>query len=323
MSATHLLSVPTPHRRSERPFTFDERIRVIGQLLHAYLRAAAGYERLQVGPFLATFTPGNDHPNRNYAVPDNGINTSPGEIAALVAVYESRGLRPRLEYASSAAPALAEALLAAGFTIETTIPVLTCEPGQQRVVVADGIEVSDATDERDHEDAMRVAAIVYGEPVRPVPAAFLAARMAMVVSGGAVAVARDKATGDAIGSGSLSHSCRRCDRVGGRRNAAHSPAPRRRDRCHQPPCRLGSAARRAPRVAHRRGRRRTPRRRGGRLPGHWGSDGSHFRLDAAARSSPTRGAATPHTARWWIGSESCEADGFIPASSRGVLHRFL
>lgn len=174
---------------------------MIGQLLHAYLRAAAGYERVQVGPFLATFTPGNDHPNRNYAVPDGGINTSPDEIAALIAVYESRGLRPRLEYASSAAPALAEALLATGFTIEATIPVLTCARGEQRLVATAGIDVSDAADERDHEDAMRVAAVAYGEPVRPVPAAFIAARMAMVASSGAVAVARDKATGDAVGSG--------------------------------------------------------------------------------------------------------------------------
>jgi len=88
---------------------------VIGALLHAHLRAGAGYERTQVGPFLATLTPGSNHPNRNYAVPDDGVEPTPveptpEEIAALVALYEGRDLRPRLEYASSAAPALASVL---------------------------------------------------------------------------------------------------------------------------------------------------------------------------------------------------------------------
>ncbi|HEV2368527.1 MAG TPA: GNAT family N-acetyltransferase, partial [Acidimicrobiales bacterium] len=119
-----------------------------------------------------------------------------------VAVYEGRGLRPRLEYAPSAAPGLALALLAAGFTIEATFPLLTCEPGQNHSVAADGVSVSDAVDERDHQDAMSVAAAAYGgAPERPVPASWLGARMAMVASGGGVAVARDRETGEAVGSG--------------------------------------------------------------------------------------------------------------------------
>jgi GNAT superfamily N-acetyltransferase len=174
---------------------------VIGQRLHAYLRAAAGYERIQVGPFLATFTPGSVHPNLNYAVPDDGIEPSPEQIAALVALYDSRGLRPRLEYASSAAPALAPALLTAGFTAEARLPLLTCQPGQPRRVHLSGIAVSDAADERDHEDAMRVAAVAYGEPVVSNPGEAVAARLAMMSSGGAVAIARDTTTAEAIGSG--------------------------------------------------------------------------------------------------------------------------
>jgi len=174
---------------------------VIGQQLDAYLRAAAGDERVPVGPFLATFTAGSDNPYRNYAVPDDGIEPDRGQIAALVALYESRGLRPRLEYSASAAPALAGALQRAGFTIETTLPVLTCQPGHQRVLVADGIAVSDAVDEREHEDAVAVASAAYGEPAGPVPASVVAARMAMVAGGGGVAIARDTVTGDALGSG--------------------------------------------------------------------------------------------------------------------------
>ena len=174
---------------------------MIGHQLHEYLRAGAGYERVRVGPFLATFTPGNSHPNRNYAVPDNDVAPTPDEIAALVALYESRGLKPRLEYASSAAPALASALTAAGFSFEATIPLLTCEPGQARPVTRQGISVSDAVDERDHLDAMAVAAVAYGEEPRQVPPSWVAARMAMVDSGGAVALARDNATGEAIGCG--------------------------------------------------------------------------------------------------------------------------
>ena len=174
---------------------------MIGQQLHAYLRAAAGYERMTVGPFLATFTPGNDHPNRNYAVPDDGIEPTAADIAALVALYESRGLRPRLEYASSAAPALGAALLAAGFTTEATIPILTCEPGQQRPVVVPAVAAVDAADDKDHRDAWRVAGIAYGESVAQVPDWVSTARTAMVAAGGAVAIARDPTTGEAIGTG--------------------------------------------------------------------------------------------------------------------------
>jgi len=174
---------------------------VIGQRLHAYLRAAAGHERTTVGPFLATFTPATSHPNRNYAVPHDGIDPTPSEIAALVALYEGRGLRPRLEYAPSAAPALGPALQAAGFTTEATIPVLTCEPGQQRAVVISAATVFDAADDKDHQDAWRVAAIAYGEPVAPVPDWVSGARAAMVAAGGAVAIARVTTTAEAIGTG--------------------------------------------------------------------------------------------------------------------------
>ncbi|MBV8933942.1 MAG: GNAT family N-acetyltransferase, partial [Kutzneria sp.] len=39
-----------------------------------YVRETAprGRETARVGPFLATFTPGTDHPMLNYAIPDNG-----------------------------------------------------------------------------------------------------------------------------------------------------------------------------------------------------------------------------------------------------------
>ena len=174
---------------------------MIGQRLHAYLRASAGYERQQVGPFLATFTPGSDHPMRNYAVPDDGAAPDRDEVASLIAKYEARGLRPRLEFAPSAAPAVAAILLAAGFEIEATIPVLTCEPGQQRLVVSDGVVVTDAADEHDHEDAMRIAGIAYGEPSPSVTATWVAGRIAMVDAGGCVAVARDAATGSPVGTG--------------------------------------------------------------------------------------------------------------------------
>ena len=198
--------------RSRAPHCVDDRagdgssspstkgIRVIGQRLHAYLRAGAGDERQQVGPFLATFTPGSTHPMRNYAVPDDDAAPTPDQIAALIAAYETRGLRPRLEYSSSAAPALASALIAAGFTIETTIPVLTCEPGQQRLSQVDGVVVSDATDERDHEDAMRVAGVAFGGPDSQVSASAVAASIAMAAAGGAVGIARDEATGEPVGS---------------------------------------------------------------------------------------------------------------------------
>ena len=180
----------------------EETTEVLAEQIHAYLRRGAGYQRTQVGPFLATFSPGSDHPMRNYAIPDDGAAPSARDVAALLEVYRQRGLKPRLEYLSAAAPAVEPALLRSGFVVEARIPVLAIRPGDQpRAPAALGIEVTMAADDADHIDAMMVAAETYGEKVEIPPSFMVEARKAMVSSGGGVAVARIVDGRQAVGSG--------------------------------------------------------------------------------------------------------------------------
>lgn len=175
---------------------------MIGPRLHANLRASAGYERQQVGPFLATFTPGTTHPSRNYAVPDDDISPSPAEIAALVDVFHERGLRPRLEYSTDAAPALEQRLVAAGFGVEARLPVWVYRRAERApLCLPAGFSVADAVSDDDHRDAIMVANEAYGEAIGEPTRHHLEARHDMVRRGGAVAIARVLDTGAPVASG--------------------------------------------------------------------------------------------------------------------------
>jgi ribosomal protein S18 acetylase RimI-like enzyme len=175
---------------------------LFAEQIHAYLRLAAGNERERVGCFTATFTPGNDHPMRNYAIPDEGAVASEDDIAALVAKYRSRDLKPRLEYDSGAAPRLETALIDAGFVLEARIPIMVATPGEViEVGTPDGVEVVMAKSASDHADAIRVAGLAYREPAPSPPPALVEARQNMVNAGGGVALARQYSDGSAIGSG--------------------------------------------------------------------------------------------------------------------------
>jgi ribosomal protein S18 acetylase RimI-like enzyme len=102
--------------------------------IQSYLRFAASQQRdtEQIGPFLATFNPHSANPFLNYAIPDEAATPSLNDIKALIAAYESRGRKPRLEYVATLAPAVEEALVAAGFTVEGRLPLMTCTPGSER-----------------------------------------------------------------------------------------------------------------------------------------------------------------------------------------------
>ncbi|QRP46362.1 GNAT family N-acetyltransferase [Amycolatopsis sp. FDAARGOS 1241] len=96
--------------------------------LQAYVRTTAPRNRdvERIGPFLATFAHDSDHPMLNYAIPDDGAAPSPAEIAGLTAAYSSRGLLPRLEFFTEAAPALEVLLVTQGYALERRIPLLVC-----------------------------------------------------------------------------------------------------------------------------------------------------------------------------------------------------
>jgi len=180
----------------------EETTEVLPEQIHAYLRRGPGYEREQVGPFLATFTPGTDHPMRNYAIPDDQANPTASDVAALIACYRQRRLKPRLEYLSEAAPAVEPALRQASFVVEARVPVMAIRQGQRpRPVVVPGIDVLMAVDAADHADAIVVAAEAYGEPAGRPPQPMIEARLAMAAAGGGVALARVTSGGQAVGSG--------------------------------------------------------------------------------------------------------------------------
>jgi GNAT superfamily N-acetyltransferase len=175
---------------------------LFAQQILSYLRDGAGYERERVGCFTATFTPGNDHPMRNYAIPDEGVLASEDDIAALVAIYERRGLKPRLEYVHGAAPGLEDALVDAGFVLEARVPIMVVTAGEALAVAAPaGVEVLMCESASDHADAITVAALAYGEPGPSPPWALIEARQAMVIGGGGVALARQSRDGTPVGSG--------------------------------------------------------------------------------------------------------------------------
>ena len=176
-----------------------------GTLIHAYLRASGmGSDHEQVGPFLAHFTPGTDHPMRNYAIPDDDAQPSRIEVDALIETFERRGLKPRLEYAADAAPRLETILLDAGFEVEDRLTVMTCDPsGDQQLSEPADFEVGVAESDRDHIDAIVVAKDAYGELGLPPGEDALAGRRPMSGAGGAVVLARDRATCRPAGSGVL------------------------------------------------------------------------------------------------------------------------
>jgi GNAT superfamily N-acetyltransferase len=95
-----------------------------------YVRSAAsrGRDVERIGPFLATYHPHDELPYLSYAIPDDGAEPTPDDVAALVDGYRRRDRLPRLEFLPAVAPAAEAALLTGGFTVEARLAVMTCEP---------------------------------------------------------------------------------------------------------------------------------------------------------------------------------------------------
>ncbi|WP_155547999.1 GNAT family N-acetyltransferase [Amycolatopsis camponoti] len=101
--------------------------------IQAYVRKTAprGRNTEQVGPFLATYSPGTAHPMLNYAIPDDGAKPTAAEIDALTEAYRRRDLLPRLEYFTDVAPDLENLLVEAGYALERRVPLMTCSPADR------------------------------------------------------------------------------------------------------------------------------------------------------------------------------------------------
>ncbi|MFC4588812.1 GNAT family N-acetyltransferase [Sphaerisporangium corydalis] len=83
---------------------------------------------VQTGGFVAGFDPGTTSPHINYATPEPGARPTGQDVAALIEAFRERGLKPRLEFAPDAAPAVEPALREAGFTTEEVHEYLVCTP---------------------------------------------------------------------------------------------------------------------------------------------------------------------------------------------------
>ncbi|MCX4750186.1 GNAT family N-acetyltransferase [Kitasatospora sp. NBC_01287] len=91
---------------------------------------------IETGGFVAGFDPSTTSPYINYATPLPGAEPTAEDVAALIEAFRERGLKPRLEFAPDAAPAVEPALLAAGFTTEAVHEYMVCTPERLAVPVA-------------------------------------------------------------------------------------------------------------------------------------------------------------------------------------------
>ncbi len=176
--------------------------RIQDSRIQSYLRFAASRQRdtERIGPFLATFTPSNNNPFLNYAIPDDNATPSPADLRALITAYEGRSRKPRLEYVTRLAPAVEKALLDADFRVEGHLPLMTCAPGaEQTLPVPEGIELVLPVSDTELLATVTVQNEAYGDPA-PDPAVVTRLRDSLA-AGGIAVLARIAATGEPVGAG--------------------------------------------------------------------------------------------------------------------------
>jgi len=167
------------------------------------MRVGASHGRAveRIGPFLATFTTHSNNPYLNYAIPDDGATPSSVDVAALIAAFEARSRRPRLEYVARLAPAVEPALLAAGFTVEDRLPLMICDCGEEQAVALPlGIDVITPTSDAELFGLIAAQSEAYGGSASPDVDEVERLR-ASIESGLIAMLARVAATGEVIGGG--------------------------------------------------------------------------------------------------------------------------
>lgn len=171
-------------------------------IFHEYLLAAASSapSTERVGPFVASYDLDDANPYRNYAVPVGQADPSRLEIDALVAAFKRRQRTPRLEYVLDAAPDVAPALTAAGFTPESRLPLMAAIEMHDHPRLPSGMLFEVATATSDLQATAEAQNEAYG--AGPATAADLRRLNATVARGGIVGLVRDLSTG-AVAAGGL------------------------------------------------------------------------------------------------------------------------
>jgi ribosomal protein S18 acetylase RimI-like enzyme len=170
--------------------------------IQTYLRGAASRAREveKIGPFLATFSPGDDNPYLNYAIPDDGAEPSSEDVAALVDAYRRHNRTPRLEYLPGLAPNVEAALLSGGFVVEGRLPLMVYVPGgEQEVLVPAGIELVVPTTDDDVWAMLVAQNEAYGGSAPTVEQ--VESQRAFLAAGGLGILARNAETGEPAGAG--------------------------------------------------------------------------------------------------------------------------
>jgi ribosomal protein S18 acetylase RimI-like enzyme len=170
--------------------------------IQSYLRVAASHQRdtERIGPFLTTFSRSNDNPFLNYAIPDDNATPSLVDVTDLIAAYERRSRKPRLEYVAQLAPAVEAALMDASFSVEGHLPLMTCTPeSAQSLPVPPGIELILPVSDTDLLDTIAVQNEAYG--ASPPNLSAIAPLRSSLKAGGIAVLARMIATGEPVGAG--------------------------------------------------------------------------------------------------------------------------
>lgn len=169
--------------------------------IHAYLRASASGRAQRLGGFLLLLDEHDQGRYFNYAVPDDDLEATPNDVAALAAAFRARSRIPRLEYLPAACPDLEPALVTAGFVIEARVPILVCPPEKVSVREGPGVTVLLATRDDELSQVAEVQAEAYGQST---VTEHDTARLRRVIEGGGlVALALDPSAGIAVGAGQL------------------------------------------------------------------------------------------------------------------------
>jgi GNAT superfamily N-acetyltransferase len=137
------------------------------QQIQAYLKRQLRKreEYLESGPFSVGITASNDDPYCNYAVPAEGAQPTEAEVAELIQFFEAKARHPRLEYIPEWAPDVEPALLAAGFSVESRTPLMTCRKIDLEIPREPaGVEVGIPTSERDLRHLMLIVNEAFGSP---------------------------------------------------------------------------------------------------------------------------------------------------------------